>query len=509
MADIDQNAMQDSPEQFTGERTEFFEGGPDEAHGGKSVIGFKTNKGHYVRSEHVNAMIQSGQILPPVKTSQVKRIPVRPRNWTEQEKMQQYENTQQGNVNISALEKNAESLGYEPETFDAQLQQMGMADTPQGKESSARYHSKVKGLKAPAQDIQKRMDFEFGPVTDAAFARAKEGEQQAAPSAEGEAPTGINFRQPTGYENRMMQLGQQTVSGLPVGGEPTNNMENIEKEADKAGEAEQALGGKKELAQMQYANKEKASKMPKPPAPAHAVPPLTLTSADKMMAKGLADGSIDPHTFISSYSKFGQQGQQRIPAVIEEAKKINPKLDLAERGLEYKWGSNAGATKTIAAANNATSNIDKLVAASDGWSRTGSPGLNKMLKLAETQMGYQNVTNLAELQTAIGDEVAGVLGYGTSSDLKTRLGLELADPNVSPENFKKNMQTLKDLLITRAKTMAAPMGQYGKRPGIAPPPTKSDGSSAKNHPQASQAEQWARQHPNDPRAKMILQRLGQ
>jgi hypothetical protein len=98
--------------------------------------------------------------------------------------------------------------------------------------------------------------------------------------------------------------------------------------------------------------------------------------------------------------------------------------------------------------------------------------MNNLLKEAQFQIGDKNVSNIKELQTAVGDEVAGVLGYGTSSDLKTKLGLELMDPNVSAENFQSNMKILKHLLTNRAKTMSAPMGNYANRPGITPTETQ-------------------------------------
>lgn len=476
MTDTTQAQPDNSPEQFTGERVDAFEGGQDEASGGKPIILFKTSKGRYVRSEHVAPYIQSGQIRSPYQASQVKGISQKPKTWKEQQEMNETLQGQQGMANLDVAEKNATTLGLNPDEYDQELQKAGVYNTQEGQTASKRYREKVTGIMAPVKDAEQRMNFLFGPATQAAFSRAKEGEQQAVqtpPDTTQGAPTAITYRQPTGLESRTMALAPDVASGAA-------DVDDAQKEMTDARKQEQLFGGRKELAKMSFAGKKQlqdekpkpAPKIPKPPKAGEVAPALQLTADDIQVAKDLASGSLDPRTFEGMYTKFGQKGQQRIPAVYAYARKLNPDLNIAQRGLEYKWGSNAGATKTIAAANNALSNIDKIVKVSDEWSRTGSPGLNAMIKFGQRQLGYKNATNIQELQTAIGDEVAGVLGYGTSSDLKTKLGIDLTNPNVSAENFRSNMVILKDLLATRAKTMARPMGMYGDRPGITPPTTK-------------------------------------
>jgi hypothetical protein len=78
-------------------------------------------------------------------------------------------------------------------------------------------------------------------------------------------------------------------------------------------------------------------------------------------------------------------------------------------------------------------------------------------------VGDKTVSNIHEMQIAVGDEVAGVLGYGGASDMKTKLGLDLVDPNTSPEVFKSNMTILKHMLENRKNSMLKPMGVYGER----------------------------------------------
>jgi len=188
-------------------------------------------------------------------------------------------------------------------------------------------------------------------------------------------------------------------------------------------------------------------------------------SLEDIIAQKLATGNLPFSEFVKTYPGFSKNAIKRA-AILGRAYEINPDLNIAEQQLSYKWGGNPAATKTIAAANNALANIDKMVDLSDQWKRTGSPLFNKLLKEGQFQIGNQTVSNIKEMQIAVGDEVAGVLGYGTSSDLKTKLGLDLMDPNISPENFQSNMKILKHLLDTRRQTMAEPMGSYAERPGI-------------------------------------------
>jgi hypothetical protein len=200
----------------------------------------------------------------------------------------------------------------------------------------------------------------------------------------------------------------------------------------------------------------------------------------------LGTGRMTFDMMTKTYPGFSKNAAKR-EAILEKTMEKYPDFSPTQQALEYKWGSNAKAITTIAAANNALSNIDKVVEMSDMWKRSGSPAFNNLLKETQFQLGDKNVTNIKELQTAVGDEVAGVLGYGSSSDLKTRLGLDLMNPNVSAENFQSNMKILKHLLENRAKTMAAPMGNYGNRPGIEPVQTKFGSSGTATNPDVESA----------------------
>lgn len=192
-------------------------------------------------------------------------------------------------------------------------------------------------------------------------------------------------------------------------------------------------------------------------------------STEYKFAQMIANGDMEGNDLKTYYpARLGNLGKNKRAAIMGLAFKLNPDLNPIDISLQKKWATNPGAVRTIAAANNALSNIDDAIKVSDLWVRSGSPAANKFLSEAQYQIGNSTVTSLRSLQTAVGDEIAGVLGYGSSSDLKTKLGLDLMDPNISAENFRSNMEIVKQLLSNRAKTMAEPMGKFGSytNPGL-------------------------------------------
>ena len=197
----------------------------------------------------------------------------------------------------------------------------------------------------------------------------------------------------------------------------------------------------------------------KPPAP------VASGSADDAYAKMLVNGSMHISDLVQMFPSRGASAGRR-EAIVNRALQLDPTYNPAESALAYKWANNPGAIKTVAAANNAIANVDAFTKLSDEWDRSGSPGFNALLAKGLYQVGDKTVTNIQEMQIALGDEAAMVLGAGGASDLKTKLGIDLVNPNVSAENFRSNMNILKHMLETRRNTMADPMGTYANRPGI-------------------------------------------
>jgi uncharacterized protein YjbK len=181
----------------------------------------------------------------------------------------------------------------------------------------------------------------------------------------------------------------------------------------------------------------------------------------------LGTGGMTFDMMTKTYPGFSKNAAKR-EAILEATVTKYPDWTPTENNLQYKAASNAKAIQTITAGNNALSNVDDYINLSDQWKRSGSPAFNKLLAAGQIQVGNQTVSNLNQYNKAVGDEIAGVLGYGTASDMKTKLGLDMTDYNASPEVTKSNLLIARHMLMNRVKTQQDPMGQYGQRNGIAP-----------------------------------------
>ncbi len=98
---------------------------------------------------------------------------------------------------------------------------------------------------------------------------------------------------------------------------------------------------------------------------------------------------------------------------------------------------------------------------------------NRLLQGAKLQVSNKTVANFQQLKTLLGDEVGLALGVGTGSDLKTKLGLDLVNTNLSDGSFQSNMDQLDSILGARKGLLLKQMGTYasvagGNAPAAAP-----------------------------------------
>ncbi len=58
------------------------------------------------------------------------------------------------------------------------------------------------------------------------------------------------------------------------------------------------------------------------------------------------------------------------------------------------------------------------------------------------QCDYDSTSALDAARKAWADEVSGALGFGSATDMKLALGLDITDPNLGPANFTSAIQTV-------------------------------------------------------------------
>lgn len=194
---------------------------------------------------------------------------------------------------------------------------------------------------------------------------------------------------------------------------------------------------------------------------ASGVPDIPLTDKQKKIAADLATGVMPFRDFNSLYSARNGQTVALKQAIYNEARDINPDFNIAAFEAGQKLFSNPQIRQRMVAIDQLTPVVDRITKLMDKSGNTDMPALNKLILGAKFQLGDQTATDLRQLQTLLGDEVGNALGVGTGTDLKTRLGLDLVNPNLSPSNFKDTMHQLQTTLHGRRENLQTMMGPYG------------------------------------------------
>ena len=415
-----------------------------------------------------------------------------------------------------------------PEQFQNELVLAGVHQTPQGQQALVQYAKMAKPIQDKSAETQTQIDFLTGPATHAAFAPAREAEQQynalpesqrspeaasdaaqkdflsksepttmanveqqysdtlqAGEKAANSVPTGIQYRPPTGAEQRTLDLSQQAISGSP--------MTDVYKGLEDTGKQEQLFGNKKELAEMQYANKEKLQEekpkpIPKTPAGPKPINPATNRRLNQQNTQfeekqWQALGKAVNQLTASSRSVVGQAATANLRGIraLDRLRSATTPQDLQLVNVDIAGIMKGGVPDKE---EMQTTNYQNLATK---WTNLQQYLLSKPVnvdvpevkkKLTEIINGFMDIDNkVFEKNTGVAKaEFAGII-------------------KKDPQRFMQ--------MVSALSNGPQPTGATGIPTSAAP----IQPSSAKQHPQASQAEQWARQNPNDPRAKQILQRL--
>lgn len=156
--------------------------------------------------------------------------------------------------------------------------------------------------------------------------------------------------------------------------------------------------------------------------------------------------------------------------IYNTARQLNPDFEPAQFELGFKMAGNPQIAQRVVAINAINPVMTRMEELIDKSGNTDIPALNSLLNAAKFQLGNQTVTNFRQLQTLLGDEIGNALGVGTGSDLKTKLGIDLVNPNLSPGNFRANMEQARAALQQRRNELYKIQGPYAPKDSQAPPP---------------------------------------
>lgn len=196
---------------------------------------------------------------------------------------------------------------------------------------------------------------------------------------------------------------------------------------------------------------------------------LTPTLSDdygKRLALAGQPGGLTVAQFMASIPQRAPNRAKFIQDALNAADKYsNGTFSAAQAGIQVKQADNVLNQRLIASTNNVLGNIDGLVDLSNKAGRS-VPLFNDLLSKTKINIGDQPFSNFKEGQQFVGEEIARVLGGGSSqgaSDYKLRYGNDMVNGNLSVDQFASAMKIAKPLLKRQKETIYATMGKYAPR----------------------------------------------
>jgi hypothetical protein len=190
------------------------------------------------------------------------------------------------------------------------------------------------------------------------------------------------------------------------------------------------------------------------------------------VAQDIAYGTLTMADFNRIYGRaMGNAGTK--VAIYDKARELNPDFDPSKFELGFKLAGNPAIRQRLVAIDSLGPVIDKIEGLAQQADLTNVPALNKLLSAGKFAIGDKTITNYRQLQTLLGDEVGNALGVGSGSDLKTRLGLDLVNPNLGPQQFIASMEQIRSVLGARKETLLKQFGPYAGAAGGNAPATAS------------------------------------
>jgi hypothetical protein len=189
-------------------------------------------------------------------------------------------------------------------------------------------------------------------------------------------------------------------------------------------------------------------------------------SREYQVAQDLAYGKLTMPQFrsLTAYSRDTNKKMD----IYQKASELNPNFNPAGFEMGYKLAASPKVQQQLASMDNVKRGIPDLLQLSDQASRTGVPILNQALLKGGLKIGNKSYSNFKTARTAFADELSGALGFGSASDMSKQMGLDMTDPNLSPEAFRSAVQDVVAPFIERKKqTLLDQMGVYGQ-PGMNP-----------------------------------------
>jgi hypothetical protein len=184
------------------------------------------------------------------------------------------------------------------------------------------------------------------------------------------------------------------------------------------------------------------------------------------VAQDLAYGRLTMQQFrsLTGYSRDVNKKMD----IYQKATELNPNFNPAQFEMGFKFAANPKTQQQLASMDNVAKGADDLLKFSDAASRSGVTALNKFINPGGIALGGKRYSDFHTAQVAFADELSGALGFGGATDMSKQMGIDMTNPNLSPENFKSAVQNVVLPFIERKrKSLLDQMGTYGQ-PGMNP-----------------------------------------
>lgn len=180
------------------------------------------------------------------------------------------------------------------------------------------------------------------------------------------------------------------------------------------------------------------------------------------VARDLAYGILPYSDFARMYA-YQRNGREQMRTIYAKARDLNPEFSPALFEQGAKFAGSPQTRRSLGAVANVEAGIPSMIDASNAAARSHVKFLNEHFIIpGGAQIGEHEYSDLQAAHKAFGDELSLALGVGTASDLKTKLGLEIADPNLDPSAFESVLKRqVLPFLERRKQSLRGQMGPYG------------------------------------------------
>jgi hypothetical protein len=209
----------------------------------------------------------------------------------------------------------------------------------------------------------------------------------------------------------------------------------------------------------------------------------------------LSEGRIDPYKVNSRTAK-----------IFANQEMLKPGTDWNAIGANTAFQRGTGTMNTKALLNAVAPTIDNLSNVGHELKNTMYPGVNKVVNFFKEQAGNPKVVAFNNARDdAVAEVERGLMGTGVLSDSKYLRAVKNVNTAQSPEQLDAALNQMRFVIEQRLEALQ-------KGPNYNAFKKDKGGEVAQSpsgeHPQDSEAVQWAKKNPNDPRSKKILQLNG-